>query len=363
MEALRRFAAGLLSAAVLAYPARARTQTTAPIELKWNALKGCPSAETVLAGVRRIAGATRAAPHTLRAEAQITQVSEGLFRLRLEIHYGALAAVRNIEGKSCKDLAGAAAVALALPLSSEEPVTESDLAAATSTGADSTGASPANGASATPPSQAPILPPANPARTPAPASTRQSEPPRRWRVLLGAPFTALSVGPTRQLSRGLGGSAGFSFDGWRFLASAGLWAPQHETTTRLGYEYEVELRRFTVAARGCRVVVGSRWELAPCALVSAHRLAVRGSGHNLVPGTDSANWAAVGVGARARLLVTSWLGLVATLDGELQLSRPEVNLSLPPADSREPTPVPTPVVIERLAPAVATATVGAEWIF
>src|SRR4051794_22711160 len=104
MRELKRLAAVLLCAFGMAYSERASAQSTAPIELEWSALEGCPSAETVLARVRKIAGTTRATANTLRAQATVTQPNDGLFRLRLEIHYGDLSAVRTIDAKSCKDL-------------------------------------------------------------------------------------------------------------------------------------------------------------------------------------------------------------------------------------------------------------------
>jgi hypothetical protein len=166
-----------------------------------------------------------------------------------------------------------------------------------------------------------------------------------------------------EVSRGLGGGVGFSFDRWRFLAEGRLWASQHETTSNRGYDYDVEMKRFTVAARGCWAVFGARFEFAPCALTSVHHLSARGSGRNLAQGTDAATWAALGIGARSRFLITPWLGLVAAVDAELELSRPEVSVSLPPTESQQALPAPTPVVVERLAPAAAMLTIGVEWIF
>jgi hypothetical protein len=371
MQALRRSAAVLLCASGMACPGRASAQTAAPIELKWRALEGCPSEETVLARVRKIAGATRPTANTLRADASVTQPSDGLFSLRLEIHYGNLAAVRNIEGKSCKDLAGAAAVALALLLSSEEPLSERDLAGgpATTTGSGSSSAAGASSATAgTQPSgneaKSQPSPPASPPSTrsttsPSPPPSIESGPPRRWHVLLLLPLGSLGVGPMSKVSRGLGSGVGFSFDRWRFLAEGRLWTSQHETTSSMGSEYDTELNRFTVGARGCRAMFGARFEFAPCALISVHHLSVVGSGRNLVPSTDTATWAAVGIGAESRFLITPWLGLVAGLDGEVELSRPEVSVSLPPSGSQEPTPV----TVEHLAPAAAILTLGVEWIF
>jgi len=362
MRALSRFAALLLCASALAYSGRAGAQTAAPIELSWSALEGCPSADTVLARVRKIAGATRPTPNTLRADATVTQASDGLFRLRLQIRYGELAAVRNIEGKSCKDLAGAVAVALALLLSSEEPLSERDLAgtAATATAAGSSGNQETN-PQATTNNPAPKTPtPSTPAQPTPPTESPSVEPgpPRRWHVLLAAPLGSLSVGPMPQLSRGLGLGAGFSFDRWRFLAEGKLWASQHETFSHVGSPYDIELKRLTVGARGCRVVFGDVFELAPCALLSVHHLSALGSGPSFVSsGTDTVTWAAVGIGARARLSIAPWLGVVAAVDGEVELSRPEVGASPPPESQ-----LPTSDQVVRLAPAAAILSVGVEWI-
>src|SRR6478609_3649386 len=206
MRELRRFAAVLLCAFGLVYSGRARAESAAPIELKWNALEGCPSADSVLARVRKIAGTTRATGNTLRADATVTQPSDGLFRLRLAIQYGNLAAVRNIEGKSCKDLAGAAAIALALLLSSEEPLSERDLAGTAASSAEPGNSStPGSSASSsgnqnpnalgTPP-QASSASARSPEVTPStPPSNAEVEPARRWHVLLWAPVGSLGIGP------------------------------------------------------------------------------------------------------------------------------------------------------------------------
>ncbi|MET0790787.1 MAG: hypothetical protein ABW061_04645 [Polyangiaceae bacterium] len=363
MRELRRFAALLLCLVGIAYPGRASAQSAARIELEWTALEGCPSADTILARVREIAGATRATPNTLRAAATVTQPSGGLFRLRLEIRYGNLAAVRDIEGKSCKDLAGAAAVALALLLSSEEPLSERDLAgtSVTAAGPDSANGKqgPETDTKATVQNQPPTTPAPSTQATSPSSSGVETGPPRRWRVLLLAPFGALGVGPMKQVSLGLGGGVGLSFDRWRFVAAGTLWASQHEMVLHVGEPYDVELDRLSAKARGCRVLFGGLFELAPCALMSVHHLTVRGGGRSFEPsGTQTATWAALGIGAQTRISIAPWLGLVAAVDGELQLSRPEVGASPPPESQ-----LPVADLVERLAPAAATISVGAEWIF
>jgi hypothetical protein len=349
----------------MAYSGRARAQTAAPLELDWSALEGCPSAETVLARVRKIAGTTRTTANTLRAQATVTQANDGLFRLRLEIHYGNLSAVRTIDGKSCKDLAGATAVALALLLSSEEPLSDRDLAGtlATGTGTELSTSNQQPDTQSTSPNQPATTPkPATkppPATAPASVESVKVRTPRRWRVLLSAPLGALGVGPMKQVSLGAGFGLGFSFDRWRFLVEGKLWAAQHETINHAGEASDLKLNRLTVGARGCRFMFGSLFELAPCALVSVHRLSVLGSGQAFEPSeTQTVTWASVGIGAQSRLWIAPWFGLVAAVDGEVQLARPEVSVSPPPESH-----LATPQEVVRLAPVAATLTVGAEWIF
>jgi len=364
MRGLKRIVPALLCGCYLVYPGQAVAQAPAPIQLKWNALASCPSSESVLARVRQIAGSTRPTATPLRANATITRPSEGLFRLRLQIEAGDLAAVRTIEGKSCKDLAGAAAVALALLLSSEEPLSERDLAGA-STGDLAAGSEEAGDKSTTPkerttaPPAATTVKPATSSVPDAPnAPSDEPGPARRWHVLLVAPMGALSVGPLRRTSRALAVAAGVSFDNWHFLADGKLWEPQRETVSNLGDAYSVDLNRFSLGARGCRVF-GTRFELAPCALMSVHHLSVRGSGPNLASRPDAATWAAVGVGIQARLLIVPWLGLLAGVDAELEFARPEVSFSLPVTGSSQLGAN----SVERLAPAAATISVGSQWIF
>ncbi|MES1175600.1 MAG: hypothetical protein ABUL62_14865 [Myxococcales bacterium] len=335
-----------LCAAASLYAARANAQTSAPLELTWNAPDGCPGQSTVLAKIQKIAGPSKANGAPLRADATITQQPDRLFHLRLAIQSGELSAERNIEGKSCKDLAGAAAVALALLLSSGEPLSEHDLAG------DDPGLVPhPDGSGDKPPNT-------ENTNTKPPEPPKPSEPPepsvyeteRGTHGVLVAPLGALGFGPTRQTARGLGLAAGVSVEGWQFLAEGKLWASQRATITNLGDEYGVDLHRFTVSLRGCHSLWKARFELAPCVLMSVQHLSVRGSGPNLVPQTDSTLWLAAGVGARARVRILRWFGLVAGIDGELQFSRPEINLK-------------GVGFVERLSPAAATITVGSEWIF
>src|SRR3954469_15281520 len=95
-------------------------QAHEPVTLKWDAPTACGSAEEVEARIRRLLGPTRVST-SLRAEATITPNEAGDWHLKLLIYAGDLVGERNLDGKSCDDLAGAAAVALTLLLTSDQP--------------------------------------------------------------------------------------------------------------------------------------------------------------------------------------------------------------------------------------------------
>ncbi|HYQ15028.1 MAG TPA: hypothetical protein VEQ58_04710, partial [Polyangiaceae bacterium] len=273
----------------------------------------------------------------------------GQLRLRLIIHSGSLESSRDLNGRSCKDLAGAAAVALAVLLSSEEALDQHD-GSGESAGTSGGGAGAAQG-SETAAQSKPAPPPASvPAPDAAePATNTAGGPSRDWHLTLTLPLAAVSVGPERKPRLGLGVAAGASWARWHVRAEAKWWKSRDATTMRLLDEYGAELQRFTVSVRGCRDLVEGRFEVAPCALLSLQHLVAQGHGPNIAAQAPAATWLAVGAGVRARLLVTSWLGLVAGLDAEAQFSRPKINLD-------------GVGMIEQLGPAAATAAIGVEWI-
>lgn len=303
-----------------------------PLQLTWDAPSGCPGIDAVQERVRRIGGPTLAAGTALQAEAQITQQVDGKFRMRLVIRAGALVAERFIEANSCQDLVGATAVALSVALSSLDSPNAIDPSPAAN--------DPSVRASEQQP-QAQVSPQL--ASSEAPAS------PRRWRGLLGLPLVTLGFGPLTQPSRGLGLGAGAELNHWRFLVEGRLWASQTVTKRDLLDDYRVEVSRYALGLRGCRLIWGAKLELSPCLLLSVQHLSAQGAGPHIVSRTPTATWLATGVGLRARLNLAPWLGLIAGVDGEVHLSRPEISIDGVGS-------------FERLGSAAATVTVGSEWI-
>jgi hypothetical protein len=332
------------------------------VELRWDVPAGCPDAADVRARIRKLAASAKPSATALRAEATITRKAGGGLHLRLVIHAGALVGERNLEGRSCDALAGAAAVNLALLLSSREPLRAEDVGAP----------------SASQPSTAEPAPDATgtPTPTPTPTATVAAEPQpttegsdeaddpderiaaqpddadegstRSWRALLDLPIGALELGPLPQPSLGGALGAGVWFDRWRILAEGNLWLRQELSVTGpLAAGANVD--RLAVTLRTCRTYPFGRFELAPCAHVSLRHVSAHGTGANIEPLTKASTWVAAGAGAQARYHLVAWLALLASVDAAIEGARPRIAVD---GVGR----------VGQLGPAAVKIAVGTEWI-
>ncbi|HEY4106044.1 MAG TPA: hypothetical protein VGM44_19220 [Polyangiaceae bacterium] len=331
----------------------ARAETPDLVALEWDAPAGCPSAEQVRAKIRRLAGTLAQAATPLSAEATIEHKDDDSFHLRLVIHAGSVVGERNIDAKSCDDLAGATAVALALLLHSSTPLAAGDLEGANATRSDgtATNGSPQaeNPNKKTEPSAAAPKPqpptPAEPAREPQP-ETRAS---RSWHGLLQLPLGTASLGPLPKPNLGVAFAAGLALDRWRFLAQAALWQKQKTSATFQAAQYDAESARLSATLSACRALSLSRFELAPCLTLALEHISATGSGPHIVPRTATSTWLAPGVGAALRFYVAPWFCLAASANAALETARPEISLA---GVGR----------VAQLSAAAATVTIGPEWI-
>lgn len=357
---------GLLLVLGVCAPTAARAQPRDPIDLEWTAPAECPRIESVRARLRKLAGPLKSTGNTLRAEATITRNDDGGLHLRLLVRSGSLAGERNMDGKSCSALAGAAAVTLVLLLHSSEPLTENDLAGTSNTapaGGQSKSDASTNGAASNPAAtdrsatrqdpiratpSAPTPPDQHPSR---PAPGPDARPERRWHVLLQLPQVELGLGPLHQPSVGLAIAAGAALDRWRFLAKGSLWFSQHATASNADQQYGADIDRQAITLLTCRgVPLSSGFELSPCLSLAVQHLSARGTGVHVGPQTGTATWFAIGAGAQGRVNVAPWLRLVLGLDAQLQVAQPSLSV-----DEIGP--------VERLLPVALLTTLGPEWIF
>lgn len=336
---------GLLGLLVLLSPARVQAQhQLEPVNLEWTAPAECPSLGEVQARILKLAGSRRSSSLSLRAEATVTRKDEDVLRLHLVLHAGVMVEERNIEGRSCNTLAGATAVAVALLFRSgvlqSTDVDHTTPASTTAAGAGTTtqGGPPKPADTATKTAHG------------ASVDDTASGSRRSWRGLLQLPLGVLGIGPLRAPVLGVAIGGGASVDSWRLLARGVLWLPEHAWTSDDFQQYGADVRRTTLSLLGCRALVLSRFELAPCATVSIEHLSARGQGTHISPHTAQATWVAAGVGAHARLHAASWLRLLFGVEGQLETSRPRLFLD-------------GIGQVETLLPVAATISLGSEWIF
>jgi hypothetical protein len=298
----------------------------------------------------KLAGSSHGAEAPLRAEARITRQEDGKFHLDLVVHAGALVGTRHIEGSSCEDLSGAAAVALALLLRSSAPLSEGDLAghdtgAPPSSGNDASGTSETGREDAKPSDQARPTPEV--ARPSAPSSN-EARRARRLHALLEAPLGVFALGPLPEPSFGVAVAGGVSFERWRFLVEGTVWRTEHLTASdepSIG----ADVHHFTAGLGACWAMLPGRLELSPCAVVTVEHLSARGTGEHIASRSANSTWLAAGIGVQARWRLVSWFGLFGGVSGQIEGSRPVIAID----------------GVGRLGqtwPASLTVMVGPEWI-
>lgn len=336
-------------------PAPALAQSSQPLELRWEAPAGCPSERYVRDRIRKLAGSARSTDAPVRAEATVTRSDEGQFHLELVMHSGDLVGARNIDGRSCEDLAGAAAVALALLLRSSAPLDEDALA-----GRDASDAAPA-GSSGTKRSATAEESKNDNQRTSQPSPTQKAESApsdralrderartRRLHGLLRAPLGAFALGPLPRPSFGVAAAAGVSLDRFRVLVEGSVWRSQRVTASD-DPGTGADVQRFAAGLEACWALLPGRFEVAPCLTFGLEHLRARGSGDHVAPRTGGILWPAAGVGLNARWRLLAWFGLFGGVNGQIEGSRPRLAID-------------GVGVLGQMLPASLTVTLGPEWI-
>jgi hypothetical protein len=230
-------------------PVRANVER---LQLEWRAPLGCPSDSDVEDAIEaRLGAAAAQTGPTLRATAQVTG-RPNAYRLELQTAQGE----RSLTARSCSEIAGAAALILALLIDPE-----------------------ADASSAPPP----------PAREP-------------W--LLIRPEASLDAGILPSLALGPGLTIGLLL-GRTALELSGTYLPAQDAFRS---ERESAVARLSLLAAAIGVCQGLTRapELSPCLRLEHGRLLA--NARDLPNGADpSAAWTALWAGARVRVELTHWL--------------------------------------------------------
>jgi hypothetical protein len=345
-----RSAAALVLLAAWLWALRAQAAPDDPVALTWNAPANCSSAPDVLRRVRELTQSARLPDQQLRAEATIGPGARGQLHLKLVLRTGELVGERNIDGRSCDDLAGATAVVLALLLRSADPLLGTDLEGRPAQ---------TDGSTTTAAKTATVLDPsdARDARTDArpDAGATESPPradvraPRRLHGLLQLPLASVGIGPFPRPGFGFSLGLGARLERWSMLAEGTYWLT-HRLRSASEPGAAANIQRVEAALRTCRAFAFGRFELAPCARLAVQHLWARGTGAHIAPQTAKATWLAVTLGVQARYHIRQWFGVFAGLDAHLHTARPR--LSIAELGS-----------LGQLWPAALTISLGGEWIF
>jgi hypothetical protein len=137
-------------------------------------------------------------------------------------------------------------------------------------------------------------------------------------------------------------------ESWHFLLGGTAWLRQNVSAEQFpGYGADVD--RLSGTLKTCHAPGGSRFEVAPCLVLSVEHVSARGTGPDVTAHPEQATWLAIGAGAQGRLSLARWLNLLIGVDVQIETARPIISVE-GLGDVRQ------------LAPAALTATVGPEWI-
>lgn len=252
---MRLARAALAVLAVLVWPGAAR----ADLELTWSAPPGCPDRAAVIASVERAVGTTP--PEALRVAARV-RAEEEQWVVDLELS-GAASGTRSVRARTCRALARATALIVALALDPQARVPEE------------------------PPEEPAPLPPAPPPPPPPPAppppAIAPPPPPR--------PFVFAAVTGERSLLPGF--APGATFGGgiaWRFVRGdlAGQIVPARRALLEGRSGPGGDLSLLALALRGCAGPSTRLVALAGCVRLRGARLAAEGTG--LAPDYRQTAW-------------------------------------------------------------------------
>ena len=267
---------------VLAWASPLAAQPTARMSLTWNAPSGCPTAENVQARVDALLGGEASASSVadVRASGQVERVDSG-FRLLLNMGIAGTPHSRAIEARSCDELAGAAAIAIALLARSTLSGDSTEPSASTTPGSAS---APAASAENPPPA---VESPPSPDKPSPSEPTPAESPSARARFVIDAPIGLVGTGSLPSTAFGLGAALGIRWKALRAVARGELWAPQKNEVSGFSAHFAMQSAR----AEACLVQPLGGVELGPCLGSAVQRVAADGIGSwVLSPSSRTAVW-------------------------------------------------------------------------
>lgn len=275
--------------------------------LSWAAPEGCPTEQTLQSAIDRyLGGAGLNLAREVQADAKVTALEAGGYRLALVVETGGGTSVASIDAERCELLVKAAALKIA--------VTVDPLAVL-----DSVEAEPR------PEPQPEPEPEPEPPPEPEPEPEPQPEPEPEPKIGGAVAIQGLaSYGILPNFGAGVGLSAAIVFERWRFEAAGAYWPPRAERVD-LANDIGGNFMLGTAALRGCPEPKYKKVEFPLCLGVELG--AMRGAGFGVPDATVASRlWAAALLGLGVTWAFTDHLAVGARIEAVVALARPEFSI-------------------------------------
>jgi hypothetical protein len=240
------------------------------LSLTWDAPVDCPTRDEIHARVDALLGGDASASSVADVEAsgRVERVGNG-FRLELSLAAGDRPSRREFRAGTCDELAGAAAIAIALLARSGTVSADSSTGTAGSSTTSPSREGDAPKAAAKPPSPEPGPKAASPPEDDSGDGAGRSA---RLHVLVDAPLAVVGWGSLPSTGLGVGAAVGVRWKALRIVAGGELWRTQ--TLEQSGLEMRFGLQ--SGRAEACLTQDVSGVEIGPCAGVALSRLSGEG---------------------------------------------------------------------------------------
>ena len=289
-------------------------QADTPVELTWEAPKGCPKETEVQQQLRTLLGtSTNDQTRPFQAHGTIEAV-DGRYRLSLFIGRTATHGTRTIESDDCRSLAKAATVVLLLLVNKEKTLGR-ELSGSEISGQTEQPQQQSKASASAPVKEAAPAEPTKP-RSPPPGPSPSSP----WHLLLRAPEARVDFMTLPSVGYGIGLGVGIAYREWQALIRGTAY--ETESVTSGGYHpYQVQYHRESLDALGCYGWRSGLFEVAPCADLAADRVFAHVSGDSLLSKDKAAFWISIGGGISGYLHIHRHAALVAMATSRVTTNR------------------------------------------
>jgi hypothetical protein len=292
-------------------------QSVSGLDLEWEAPESCPSSTDLRASIRQLLGATPGPYANTNVSVRATASEEGSGRWlgTLETRSGPNTGKRTLRAESCKAVAGATALIIALMI-------DPDAVVAHQAQASQTPPAKANSKIKEPADIPPVLVHNESHRT----SPGPIESPRSHNYFFLGPETAIDWGSMPSLSAAVGGHLGMMTRPLSFEVDLFEWSQSRATISGTKPPVGGRFSYFTASLSACPHLGQGDFQYGLCVDGEYNRMKAEGFGGSVNYG-NSFSWFSIGGGALARWRVGQWFSIPIRAGAVIPLAYPVFRLN------------------------------------